>query len=137
MEHLNIILPAILVAIGFLLKLFIGKNLDVPQTIEATCELPVDIILLALSFNVAYTIASLENQTLGLFYSYLGISMTILVVVLWRISINLYLKKNRFWLLILVLNLAISGFAIKTSVALVVHNEMSANSTENIDINKK
>lgn len=123
MEHLQIILPSVLLLIGFLLKLLVGRQYDIPATIQAVCELPVDVILLALSFTVAFTITRLDNQSSGLFYCFVGIAIAIIIVLLWRISIDLFLKRSKLWILILFLNLFIAGFAIKKSVELVIQNE--------------
>lgn len=43
MEHLEIILPTVLLFIGFLLKLMIGRKYDFPVIIQAVSELPIDI----------------------------------------------------------------------------------------------
>lgn len=123
MQHLQIILPTVLLLIGFLLKLLIGRKYDLPATIQATCELPVDIVLLSLSFVVAFTIAKVDNQTTGLFYCFIGFAATILNVLLWRVSIDQFLKGTKLWILFLVLNLILSGFAINKSVNLIMATE--------------
>lgn len=132
MENLNIILPLTLLLIGFLLKLFIGKNIETPSLIQALCELPVDIIFLALSFAIAFTISNSVNQASGLFYCFAGIAVAILVVVLWRISISQYLKKNKYplWVLILAVNLFIASYGIMKSVDLII--EVDTLSTEKV-----
>lgn len=124
MEHLQIILPTVLLLIGFLLKLLIGRKYDLPATIQAICELPVDIVLLSFSFAVAFTIAKVDNQTTGLFYCFIGFSVTILNVLLWRVSIDQFLKGTKLWILFLVLNLILSGFAINKSVSLIMETEV-------------
>jgi len=124
MEHLQIILPSVLLLIGFLLKLLVGRNYDMPATIQAICELPVDIILLALSFTVAFTITKVDNQSSGLFYCFIGIATAILIVLLWRISVDQFLKKNKWWILLLFINLTIAGFAVFKSVSLVIETEI-------------
>lgn len=131
MEHLQIILPSVLLLIGFLLKLLVGRNYDMPATIQAVCELPVDIIFLTLSFTVAFTITKVENQSSGLFYCFIGIATAILIVLLWRISVDQFLKKSKWWILLLFINLTIAGFAIKKSVSLVIENEKVV--TKNIE----
>lgn len=134
MEHLQIILPTVLLLIGFLLKLLIGRKYDLPATIQAVCELPVDIVLLTLSFVVAFTIAKVDNQTSGLFYCFIGFAFTILIVLLWRVSIDQFLKGTKWWILFLVLNLMISGFAIKKAVSLLItaeNTEVIINSDNN------
>lgn len=131
MEHLQIILPTVLLLIGFLLKLLIGRKYDLPATIQAICELPVDIVLLSLSFVVAFTIAKVDNQTTGLFYCFIGIAFTILNVLLWRVSIDQFLKGTKLWIFFLVLNLILSGFAINNSVSLIMKTEVIINNSEN------
>jgi hypothetical protein len=137
MEHLQIILPAVLLLIGFLLKLLVGRNYDMPATIQAICELPVDIIFLALSFTVAYTITRINNQSSGLFYCFIGIAVAILIVLLWRISIDQFLKSSKLWMLLLFINLIIAGFAIKKSVNLVIENEKVEMLNNNPETNQK
>lgn len=130
MEHLQIILPSVLLLIGFLLKLLVGRKYDMPATIQAICELPVDIIFLALSFTVAFTITKVDNQSSGLFYCFIGIATAILIVLLWRISVDQFLKKSKWWILLLFINLAIAGFTINKSVSLVIETEIAE--TKNI-----
>lgn len=131
MAHLQIILPTVLLLIGFLLKLLIGRKYDLPATIQAICELPVDIVLLSLSFVVAFTIARVDNQTTGLFYCFIGIAATILNVLLWRVSIDQFLKGTKLWILFLVFNLILSGFAITKSVNLTMETEAEKKETIN------
>lgn len=119
-QNLNIILPGVLLLLGFSLKLLIGRNLNIPETIQSLCELPVDIVFLALSFIVAFTMTSQRNQAVGLFYCFVCLLLSIIVLVLWRISLSLFLKPSWFWILALVINLFLSGFCIKRSVDLVI-----------------
>ncbi|MEB8328658.1 hypothetical protein OO009_04760 [Flavobacteriaceae bacterium KMM 6897] len=133
MEHLQIILPSVLLLIGFLLKLLVGRKYDMPATIQSVCELPVDIIFLALSFTVAFTITRVDNQSSGLFYCFIGIATAILIVLLWRISVDQFLKGSKLWILMLFTNLIIAGFAIKKSVSLVIENEK----VENLNIDSE
>lgn len=123
MKNLQIVLPTVLLLIGFLLKLFIGRKYDLPATIQAICELPVDIVLLSLSFVVAFTIAKVDNQTSGLFYCFIGFAATILNVLLWRVSIDQFLKGTKLWILFLFLNVILSGFAINKSISLIMETE--------------
>ena len=125
MEHLNIILPATLLLIGFLLKLFIGRNIEIPSLIQALCELPVDIMFLALSFAIAFTISNSVHQAVGLVYCFAGIAVSILIVVLWRISVKFYLKKVKlWWAVILAVNLFLSGLSIKKSIDLIIEDKI-------------
>ena len=122
MDNLNIILPGVLVVIAFLLKLLVDRNLDIPNAIQATCGLPVDIIFLSLTFGVAFTISDIKNQPIGLFYCFIGIAISIIVVLLWRKSLKFFLNKNKCWILLLSINLLISSYSIMKSVNLIVNN---------------
>ena len=123
MNHLEIILPGILLLIAFLLKLVVDRSLDVPNTIQAVCELPVDILFLALSFVVAHTIANKNNINEGLVFCYIGLAFAIVVIVLWRKSLNYFLVDNKIWILLFFINLCISGYTIKRSVDLILPAE--------------
>ncbi|WP_400078781.1 hypothetical protein [Winogradskyella sp. R77965] len=137
MEHLNIILPLTLLLIGFLLKLFIGRNIETPHLIEALCELPVDIMFLALSFGIGFTISNVTHQADGLAYCFAGLAIAIVVVVGWRLSVRLYLKKGKYyWVIILAINLFISGVGIKKSVDLIIQDENPTTTLEEVQTQK-
>ncbi|GAB5398978.1 MAG: hypothetical protein Aureis2KO_05630 [Aureisphaera sp.] len=128
MENLNIILPSLLLLIGVLLKLFIARPLAKKTLGEASCELPVDLIFLAISFTIGYTatVGDFESQSTGFVYAIAGIAIAVLVVVLWRLSLDLFYKKGRkvWFVIILAINLAISGFCIHKSIQLVNQSQM-------------
>jgi chromate transport protein ChrA len=123
MEHLDLILPCMLVVIAFLLKLVVDRSVEASNTIQAIIELPVDIIFLALTFSVAYTLTKTENQADGLFYGFVGIAFAIIIVLIWKKAQNLLLKGSYWWILLLFINLGISVFAVKQSIDLVIRDE--------------
>lgn len=123
MEHLDLILPSILVLIAFLLKLVVDRNVEIPNTIQALIELPVDIIFLALTFSVAYTLAAKENQVDGLFYGFVGFAFAIVIVLMWKKTQKLFLKGSYWWILLIFINLGISIYAVKKSVDLVINDQ--------------
>lgn len=137
MNHLDILLPAILLIIAFLLKLVVDRNVDVPNTIQAICELPVDILFLALSFVVGFTISSKENMSDGLLCCYVGIAIAVVVVVLWRKSIKLFLVGNKLWLLLFFINLSIAGYTINLSIDIITNKGMSSTSSSESNQPKK
>ena len=121
MEHLGIILPASLVGIGFLLKLAVNQSWkDFPFIIQKLCELPVDMIFLALSFAVGFTISNSNNSASGLFYCFLGLAAAILIVYFQKICTDLFESENNWWILILVGNLLISGGALSQSIVVII-----------------
>ena len=137
MEHLEIILPTSLLAIAFLLKLVVSQSWkDVPNIIQNICELPVDIIFLALSFAVAFTISSSNNHGTGLSYCFIGVGIAILVVFIRKICVDLFLSKKWIWILLCLMNLLISGAAINKSINLII-DKPSANEVEQTIIDDK
>jgi hypothetical protein len=87
MLPLDIIVPIILLALSFLLKAFIDRTTTVTQFLDATCELPSDIMFLGLSFLSATIIKNKQLDFLALFLL-IGIILEIIAVILWRISVN-------------------------------------------------
>jgi hypothetical protein len=124
MQHLDIILPILLLGIAFLLKLVVDRNIDVPTAIHAICELPVDILFLSLSFSIAYTIADPVNNSQGLFYCFVGLAISILVVFIWRRTLQYFIEKRKWlWLFLLFANLIVASISLKYSVVLIMANQ--------------
>jgi hypothetical protein len=123
MEHLDIILPGLLVLIAFLLKLVVDRSVEIPNAIQAIIELPVDIVFLALTFSVAFTLTSIKNQANGLFYGFVGFAFAIIVVLLWKKTQKLFISGSKWWILLIFINLSLSGYAVIKSVELVISCE--------------
>jgi len=94
MTALEIALPASLMVLAFLLKLFIDRSTTAPVLIKSLYELPVDMAFLAMSLIVAFTIGSKDNPSKGLLYFILYTVGAIFVVFLWRRSIK-YFEENK------------------------------------------
>lgn len=135
MEELKVILPITLLAIGFLLKLVVSRHWDdLPNIINNICELPVDIIFLALSFAVAFAISGVDNHDIGLLYSFVGIALAILVLLIRKISMDLFLVEKKLWILLFLINLLISSFAITVPINLIINKNNTY--SKNITIEK-
>ena len=132
MEHLEIILPITLLFLAFVLKLSIDRSIEVPNIIQAICELPVDMIFLSISFLIAYTISKPTDPSEGLFFTIAFIVIAVLTVILWRKSLKLFERRNNWWILILLINISISTFSIFQSMSILLKKEegKSANKTE-------
>jgi hypothetical protein len=132
MEHLEIILPITLLFLAFVLKLSIDRSIEVPNIIQAICELPVDMIFLSISFLIAYTISKPTNPSEGLFFTIAFIVIAVLTVILWRQSLKLFERRNNWWILLLLINISISTFSIFQSMSILLEKEQgkSANKTE-------
>ena len=120
MEHLEIILPVALLFLAFILKLSIDRSIQTANMIESICELPVDMIFLAISFLVAYTISTQSNPSNGLFYTISFIGLAVINVILWRKSLKLYDNRNKWWILLFFLNVVISSWAILQSMTVLL-----------------
>ncbi|EGQ7642240.1 hypothetical protein NM092_003549 [Vibrio cholerae] len=78
-------LPGILLALAFFLKLSVDREVDIPNTIYAILELPVDILFLATSFIVAFTIAAKPPvSTTGFMYFGAYLLVSAITVFTWR-----------------------------------------------------
>jgi uncharacterized membrane protein len=87
-------------------------------------------MFLSLSFAVAFTLSQKEEYAKGLFYCYAGIPLAIVVVLLWRKSLKCFLNRSKIWILLLFINLVISGYAIVKSINLVINTDESKQKTE-------
>lgn len=132
MEHLEIILPITILVLAFILKLAIDRNVEVPNLIQAICELPVDMIFLSISFLIAFTISKPKDPSEGLFYTIAFIVLAVVVVILWRKCLKLFEIKNRLWILLLCVNTFISVLSLLQSVDVLLRIENSVR-IENVE----
>lgn len=134
MDHLEIILPITLLVLAFVLKLSIDRSIKVPNLIQSICELPVDMIFLSLSFLIAFTISNNTETSKGLLFTLAFIVLAVIIVIIWRKSLKLYDLKNKFWILLLCLNLALSTLALFQSMDVLL-NTNEVVSTEKHTLN--
>ena len=101
----SIILPVVLLALSFVVKMSIEREVDLPKLLQSLIELPTDIMFLSSSLVIAYALTNKSNMESGLvtFISYIALS--ILVTLLWRKAENRLAKKS--WSALL---LAITGY---------------------------
>jgi len=138
MENLDIILPIVLLLLAFILKLSIDRSIEVPNLIQAICELPVDMVFLAISFLVAFTIGKLEDTGKGLCFCFVFIFIAVLVVILWRKCLKFFEIGNKLWILLLIINIAISTFSLFQSMNVLLRKDVaSEKKIEIIQKNKK
>jgi hypothetical protein len=116
----QVALPAALLGMSFLLKLFVDRTTGVPELVQALLELPVSVIFLATSFIAAFIIANPSCLPKGLVYFPIFVCVAILAVFLWRRSIRLFDEDRFVWSTFLaVLNYTICGYALILSVNLL------------------
>jgi 4-hydroxybenzoate polyprenyltransferase len=93
--NLDIVLPILLLALGFVLKLVVDRAVGLVEFIQSLFELPTDIAFLAISMVVAFTISSPANNSEGLAWLIAYLVGVIVVVVMWRRSIKLLIETKR------------------------------------------
>lgn len=120
--YLHIILPSILIIIVFFLRAFIDKECDIPHLISCIIWLPLDIVVLALSFLVAYVIGSnYDGRAAGTCYLLIGFLILVITVFLSRRSECSFQRNKKIKLvLFLLLNLFISIYCIFCCIRLLI-----------------
>lgn len=119
-QHLDVVLPIALVAMAFILKLFMDRSATAPLIIRSLYEVPVDVMFLALSFTTAYTIADLSHVGLGMCHLYVFLIVALVAVVLWRRSLLLFEREHRFWSAVLfTINGAAAGYVLFRAINLL------------------
>ena len=107
--HLDIILPFILLFLTYIFKLTIDEKFDRVKAMRAFCELPIDIIFLAMSFLIAIMLSQGKYRDFGILYVLLFIGVAVVTVVLSKRSVSgLNANLNRAWIVMLVGNIAIT-----------------------------
>lgn len=94
---LEFFLPILLLILAFLFKFLIDQSASLPLFIKATLEFPVDIAFLALSFIVAYSIASQEDSNIGLLMFIVYLICIFLIVFSWRRAEKFFREDNQRW----------------------------------------
>lgn len=92
----QIILPAIILLMAFLLKLFIDRTASVADVCLSLLELPVDIAFLAMSLIAGFTIANPDQASKGLITFAAYVVVAVLVVVFWRRSRRYFTTDKNF-----------------------------------------
>ena len=120
MENVEIILPGIILGMSFILKMSIDRDVDLPASIYAVLELPVDVFVLATSFIAAYTISSPENFTNGISHFGIYLFFVCVAVLLWRKSCKCF-EGNNYWLVcgLTAVNYGICVYALQKAIELV------------------
>lgn len=119
MEHLEIVLPIVVLTLSFLLKLYIDRNVEIPLFVRSIHELPVDIIFLTISFLVAFTISVKDDmKNSGLLYCFIFLIVAIISVIIWRRSVKLFeLEKTFQSILLTSINFAVTIYCLNIAIS--------------------
>ena len=120
MWTLDVILPGIILAMAFLMKLFVDRSPDLPIFIEATYALPVDIVFLSMTFAAASCISKPTQAGTGLEHFAVYVLLAVLSIFLYRRSNTLFDSDEYFTSACLsLLNFPIAFASLIDSVKLV------------------
>jgi hypothetical protein len=97
MSWIQIALPGTILALKFLLKLFVDKSATWTDGVSAVLALPVDVLFLAASLVAALVIASPDRAKEGLILFIVFVGLAVLAVVLWRRSDRLFVADRHMW----------------------------------------
>jgi hypothetical protein len=118
----DILLPAIIVLMAFLLKLFVDRTASAADIFMSLLELPVDIAFLAISFVAGFTIANRTAASEGLTLFAVYVVVSVLVVVLWRRSRRAFTAdKHLAAALLFVVNALVCVSGLVHAVRLLTH----------------
>jgi hypothetical protein len=118
MNSLEIVMPGMVLALSFALKLFIDRTATLPDAISSVLELPVDIAFLSMTLIVGYTLSPGSDAKIGLAWFSFYLLGTIFVVAIWRRSIAFFINESHLYSLGLgAMNYIISLVGIFQSVA--------------------
>ncbi len=94
MAWIHISLPGTILALKFLLKLFVDKSATWTDGVGAVLALPVDVLFLATSLVAARVIASPDYAKDGLILFIIFIGLAVLAVVFWRRSDSFFIADR-------------------------------------------
>lgn len=117
----SVALPGIILLLAFFLKLAIDREVDIPNSVYALLELPVDVLFLSTSFIAAYTISAAppDNQT-GFIYFGSYLLVAAIVVFCWRKACKLFESGHHGWMFTLsTVNYILSAACLVRSIQLV------------------
>mgnify|MGYP004721634693 CR=1 FL=1 len=103
---IDIVLPAAILLMSFLLKLSLDRTITRPTAMNALYELPVDTIFLSTSLIAAATIkAAKEKQVEFLVLFILYIVASIVITIIWRKTVSANDRGEKFYVgLLMIIN---------------------------------
>jgi hypothetical protein len=115
--YCNFLLPAGVIILKFLLKLFIHRDVKIPSFLRAVFELPVDISFLSLSFLIGYLLTKGQVSNTSFTLLIFTLCFVISNIILWRLTITLFENNKKYVLLIpMAFNYTISIITLVLSV---------------------
>jgi hypothetical protein len=101
----------------------VDREVDVPNVIKAMCELPIDMILLAISFLIAIVISDEASRNQAVLYFVTFFILSLVIVFMSKRSVHHFEGgKYRFWFALLLLNFLVALICLIGSVTFVIHH---------------
>lgn len=99
----------------------VDREVEVPNVIKAMCELPIDMILLAISFLIALVLSKEDSRNEAVLYFVTFFILSLLIVFICKRSIKFFEgAKYYWWFGLLFLNFAIALICLVGSVTFVI-----------------
>ena len=139
MDNAKVTLPALVLLLKIVVKLFVGRRAEGKNFLELLYELPTDIIFLALSFSFAYFFLDQVTKKETMIFSIFIVIISVCVVVIFRECKILYDAK-RTWqkvtllIFFLIINYGISVLTLLYTSDNLVSVNSKANNEKNIEI---
>lgn len=90
----SIFLPIALLILSFVVKMSIEREVDLPKTLQSFIELPSDIMFLSASLIIAFILSKSTKIDNGLLWFIGCLTLSIIVVLLWRKAEKQLMKKS-------------------------------------------
>ena len=94
MDHLEVILPSLLLLVAFSYKLVVDKRFSFTEFIERCLEMPIEVVFLSGGFMIAFTLQDPSNHEFGLLSMFLGFFVSAIVFVLSKRSHEAFLQEK-------------------------------------------
>lgn len=118
------VLPVLLLALSFIVKMSIERSVDLPKAYQSLIELPTDMMFLSSSLIVGFIISNPAKSIYGLLLLLACILISMLVIFLWRKAEHLFDKRSNWSGLLTVLGFLISVPAVVFTVNLNIPEGM-------------
>lgn len=139
--HPKISIPILLLGLKVAMKLLVGRETKSKHVFEILCELPNDIIFLAISFSFVYFFLDDVNNK-----NVIVLSLTLIIIAFIVFSLirqcrklgddKLTLWKGVLLVILIILNFSISGIALYCSSSYLLNDPLIKNCKQIIEINK-
>jgi hypothetical protein len=139
MKNAKVTLPALVLLLKIVVKLFAGRRAEGKNFLELLYELPTDIIFLALSFSFAYFFLDQVTKKETMIVSLFIVIISVCVVVIFR-ECKILDDAKRTWqkvtllIVFLIINYGVSVFTLLYTSDNLVSINSKANNEKNIEI---